>query len=46
MKRLSTSLLIFILALLAVPERMWAEDVYLLTEQTIKGTQGDYNNPP
>lgn len=27
MKRLSTSLLIFILALLAVPERMWAEDV-------------------
>ena len=27
MKRLSTSLLIFILALLAVPERMWAENV-------------------
>ena len=27
MKRLSTSLLIFILALLAVPERMWAEEV-------------------
>ena len=27
MKRLSTSLLIFILALLAVPERVWAEDV-------------------
>lgn len=45
MKRLSTSLLIFILALLAVPERMWAEEVYLLTEQTIKGTQGNYNVP-
>ena len=46
MKRLSTSLLIFILALLAVPERAWAEDVYLLTAQTIKGAKGDYNNPP
>lgn len=46
MKRLSTSLLIFILALLALPERAWAEDVYLLTAQTIKGTKGDYNNPP
>lgn len=46
MKRLSTSLLIFILALLALPERMWAENVYLLTEQTIKDTQGSYTNPP
>lgn len=46
MKRLSTSLLIFILALLALPERAWAEDVYLLTAQTIKGAKGDYNNPP
>ena len=45
MKRLSTSLLIFILALLAVPERMWAEDVYLLTAETIKGTKGNYNVP-
>lgn len=46
MKRLSTSLLIFILALLAVPERMWAKDVYLLTAEKIKDTKGDYNNPP
>lgn len=46
MKRLSTSLLIFILALLAVPDRAWAENVYLLTEQTIKDTQGSYTNPP
>ncbi|MDD6394062.1 MAG: hypothetical protein PUG21_07305 [Prevotella sp.] len=46
MKRLSTSLLIFILALLAMPERMWAENVYLLTGQTIKDTQGSYTNPP
>lgn len=45
MKRLSTSLLIFILALLALPERMWAEDVYLLTVQTIKGIPGNYNVP-
>lgn len=45
MKRLSTSLLIFILALLAVPDRAWAEDVYLLTTQTIKGTTGNYNVP-
>lgn len=45
MKRLSTSLLIFILALLALPERAWAEDVYLLTAQTIKGTPGNYNVP-
>ena len=45
MKRLSTSLLIFILALLAVPDRAWAEDVYLLTDQTIKGTKGNYNVP-
>ena len=46
MKRLSTSLLIFILALLALPERMWAEDVYLLTAETIKSTPGSYTNPP
>lgn len=32
--------------MLALPERMWAENVYLLTEQTIKDTQGSYTNPP
>lgn len=46
MRKFSTSLFIALLALLALPERMWAEDVYLLTAETIKGTKGDYNNPP
>lgn len=46
MRKFSTSLFIALLALLALPERVWAEDVYLLTAQTIKGTKGDYNNPP
>ena len=46
MRKFSTSLFIALLALLALPERVWAEDVYLLTAQTIKGTKGDYDNPP
>lgn len=46
MRKFSTSLFIALLALLALPERVWAEDVYLLTAETIKGTKGDYNNPP
>lgn len=45
MRKFSTSLFIALLALLALPERMWAEDVYLLTGQTIKGTEGNYNVP-
>lgn len=35
-----------IFALLLVPGGMQAEDVYLLTAETINGTTGDYNNPP
>ncbi len=46
MRKFSTSLFIALLAFLALPERVWAEDVYLLTAQTIKGTKGDYDNPP
>ena len=45
MRKFSTSLFIALLALLALPERVWAEDVYLLTGQTIKGTEGNYNVP-
>lgn len=45
MRKFSTSLFIALLALLALPERVWAEDVYLLTAQTIKGTEGNYNVP-
>ena len=45
MRKSSTSLFIALLALRALPERMWAEDVYLLTGQTIKGTEGNYNVP-
>ncbi len=35
-----------IFALLLVPDIVQAEDVYLLTAETINGTPGDYNNPP
>ena len=35
-----------IFALLLVPGIMQADDVYLLTVETINGTTGDYNNPP
>lgn len=45
MRKFSTSLFIALLALLALPERVWAEEVYLLTAQTIKGTTGNYNVP-
>lgn len=45
MRKFSTSLFIALLALLALPERVWAEDVYLLTAETIKGIAGNYNVP-
>ncbi len=45
MRKFSTSLFIALLALLALPERVWAEDVYLLTAEIIKGIAGNYNVP-
>lgn len=45
MKQLFTYLLA-VLALLTVSQKMVAEDVYLLTSQTLNGVTGDYNNPP
>ena len=34
-----------VFALLMVPGMVQAEDVYLLTSQTINGTEGNYNVP-
>ena len=45
MRKFTTSLFIALLALLALPEKAWAQEVYLLTAETIKGIAGNYNVP-